>query len=210
MSSAGETIARGRPKSESKKEQIYTAASGLFLEHGYDGVSMDQVAIQAGVSKQTVYSHFDSKESLFSACIRNKCEAHQLTPAALDPALPVEQVLHRVVTLYDELFHSDEAIRLKRLLCGHADSNPRLAEIFYAAGPDMMKQTLEGYLQGQVDRGVLEIEDIPTAARQLLYMMQGEHLNRAMLNISGGPSEADNKKYLAACVDLFLRAYRRA
>lgn len=209
MSSAGEAVARGRPKSESKKEQIHHAASRLFLEHGYDGVNMDQVAIQAGVSKQTVYSHFDSKEALFSACIRHKCEAHQLPPAALDPALPVEQVLLRVVTQYNALFHSDEAIRLKRLLCAHADTNPRLSEIFYAAGPDLMKQTLEAYLQGQVDREVLAIADIPTAARQLLYMMQGEHLNRAMLNVSGGPSEADNGRYLKACVDLFLRGYRR-
>ncbi len=198
---------RGRPKSTSKKTQIYHAASNLFLEHGYDGVSMDLVAERAGVSKQTVYSHFASKETLFSACIRYKCADHELDDADLDPSLPVDQVLTKLVGKFNDLFHSDEAIKLKRLLHAHAESNPRLSEIFFEAGPALMIQSLERYLQSQVERNVLRIDDIPTAARQLLYMIQGEHLVRATLNVSGGPSAQSNQQYLDACVDLFLKAY---
>ncbi|MEM6574701.1 MAG: TetR/AcrR family transcriptional regulator [Pseudomonadota bacterium] len=199
---------RGRPKSASKKEQIYVSASRLFLEKGYDGVSMDLVAENAGVSKQTVYSHFSNKEALFSACVRNKCAAHELSAEALDPALPVEDVLKNLIDQFNALLHSDEAIRLKRLLHTHAETNPRLSAIFYDVGPAMMKSSLEDYLQGQVAHGTLVIEDVPTAARQLLYMIQGEHLMRATLNVPGGPTEEDNQAYLEACISMFLKCYR--
>ncbi len=208
MTQASQPTPRGRPKSESKKAQIYQCASSLFLEHGYDGVSMDQVADAAGVSKQTVYAHFSSKEALFSACVRNKCQAHVLSEEALDPKLPVESVLTNLVNEFSQLFHSDEGIKLKRLLHAHAESNPRLSEMFYDAGPALIKSLLENYLSGQVQIGVLDIDDVPTAAQQLIHMIQGEHLMRATLNVPGGPTESQNQDYLDSCVRLFLKAYR--
>lgn len=51
-------MARGRP---SKKGLIAEAASNLFRVSGYQGTSIDQVVIEAGVSKPTVYSNFPSK-----------------------------------------------------------------------------------------------------------------------------------------------------
>jgi TetR/AcrR family transcriptional regulator of autoinduction and epiphytic fitness len=42
-----------------------------FLKHGYAGTSMDKVALSAGVSKATVYSHFQDKEGLFKVLIEN-------------------------------------------------------------------------------------------------------------------------------------------
>jgi TetR/AcrR family transcriptional repressor of mexJK operon len=48
------------------REKILTAAEGLFLAGGYHGTAMDAVTEAAGVSKQTVYAHFPSKEALFA------------------------------------------------------------------------------------------------------------------------------------------------
>jgi AcrR family transcriptional regulator len=52
-----------------KEEAILQGALQEFLEHGYAGTSMDKVASSAGVSKATVYSHFQDKEHLFVALI---------------------------------------------------------------------------------------------------------------------------------------------
>ncbi|MFQ3613868.1 MAG: TetR/AcrR family transcriptional regulator [Cyanobacteriota bacterium] len=52
-----------------KEEAILRGALQEFLEHGYAGTSMDKVASSAGVSKATVYSHFQDKEHLFIALI---------------------------------------------------------------------------------------------------------------------------------------------
>ena len=44
------------------------AASALFAEHGFGGVSMDDIAKASGITKPMLYAYFDSKEGLFAAC----------------------------------------------------------------------------------------------------------------------------------------------
>ena len=50
-----------------KHDAIIRAASEMFLAEGFDRTSLDQIAQRAGVSKQTIYSHFADKEALFKA-----------------------------------------------------------------------------------------------------------------------------------------------
>src|SRR5215472_10213095 len=52
-------------RSARKRRAIMEAATALFLRDGYRNTSMDQVAAEAGVSKQTVYKQFADKEQLF-------------------------------------------------------------------------------------------------------------------------------------------------
>jgi AcrR family transcriptional regulator len=51
---------------------VLDVAFELFLEHGYDGTSMDAVARAAGVTKPVVYDCFASKEELFTALLRRE------------------------------------------------------------------------------------------------------------------------------------------
>ena len=64
-----------RTKSEEKRQQIIEASTCLFSELGFAQTSMDKIAKKAGVSKQTVYSHFGSKDELFVNAISSKCDA---------------------------------------------------------------------------------------------------------------------------------------
>src|SRR5580704_9434914 len=52
-------------RSDRKRRVILEAATARFLRSGYAGTSMDEIAADAAVSKQTVYKHFDDKERLF-------------------------------------------------------------------------------------------------------------------------------------------------
>ena len=73
----------GRPKDLAKRRAILDAAKILFLSKGYANTSMDAVATEAGVSKLTVYSHFNDKETLFSSAVVAKCE-EQLPPLVFE------------------------------------------------------------------------------------------------------------------------------
>ena len=76
-------------RSEQKREQILLAAKELFCEQGFPNTSMDEVAKLAGVSKQTVYSHFGCKDDLFVASIESKCIMHGVNDEMLaDPSTP--------------------------------------------------------------------------------------------------------------------------
>src|SRR5436309_3133058 len=57
---------------ERRRPLVLDAAFELFLEHGYDGTSMDAVADAAGVTKPVVYDCFASKEELFTALLRRE------------------------------------------------------------------------------------------------------------------------------------------
>ena len=67
LSLPGEACCPSRRKDRSrlKRRQIIDAAGDLFLGMGYGTTSVDAIAAKAGVSKRTVYAHFDSKEALF-------------------------------------------------------------------------------------------------------------------------------------------------
>ena len=73
--------APGRPKDMEKRAAVLEAAMALFPARGYDGVSMDAIAQAAGVSKLTVYSHFQDKDTLFVEAVKAVCE--DMLPAEL-------------------------------------------------------------------------------------------------------------------------------
>ena len=200
-------VVRGRPKSLEKKKRIFEVAIELFLANGFNNTSMDQIAEQAGVSKQTVYSHFRNKEELFSACVCEKCIAYELSSEFLDPNQPCSETLHKLGHRFNQLLLSPEAIGIKRALCATAEQQPELSEMFFEAGPNSMITLLAKYLQQQTDQGQLKVDDCWAAACQFLYMIHGEAQMRLLLNV---PGKIDLKKvdyYVDSCVAVFLRAY---
>lgn len=52
-------------QSQMKQERLMQAAEDNFMKLGYKAVSLDQIALEAGISKMTIYKHFPSKEELF-------------------------------------------------------------------------------------------------------------------------------------------------
>ena len=61
---------RGGRRSASE-EKILAAAKELFLADRYDGVNLERIAGRAGVSRQTVYNRFGSKETVFREMVRH-------------------------------------------------------------------------------------------------------------------------------------------
>lgn len=136
-----ETNKAGRPKSVEKRKKILIAATDLFLASGFSGCSMEMVAKQSGVSKQTVYSHFSNKEALFLAVIEDKCAEYQLDDRHLEGAnYNLVQVLRERGLQIIKLLHDECVVAMYRVIIGEVNSNPRIAELFYQAGP---KHSLE-------------------------------------------------------------------
>lgn len=66
-----QTKTRKKRDTHEKRQTILVGAVKVFIESGYDVSSMDKIAEVAGVSKRTVYNHFQSKESLFQAVVND-------------------------------------------------------------------------------------------------------------------------------------------
>lgn len=199
----------GRPKDLSKRNAILEAAKRLFLSDGYDGVSMDQIAAGAGVSKLTVYSHFGDKETLFSAAVQAYCEQH-LPPPLFEPApaTALRERLIEIATAFYEMISTPEAIQIHRLLCSPQLAESPLSKMFWDAGPQRLHDEFAALLQRRVEAGELEIEDPARAATQFFALIKGEP--HAMLMFGCGvTAPAELTVHIEASVAMFLRAYAR-
>lgn len=202
----GKPGAPGRPKDPSKGAAILEAAKKLFVEQGFEGVSMDQIATEAGVSKLTVYSHYGDKESLFSAAIAAKCE-EQLSDGlfAPDPAKPLRDQLLSIARAFFALITSREALAIHRVVSAQP-ANPKLGKLFWEAGPRRVQLGFESFIRGHVERNALDVADEHRAATQFFSLLKGE-LHAQLLCGCGDFSERDVETHLQATVDMFLRAY---
>src|SRR5439155_16976055 len=61
---------RWQRRKDARPEEIVAAALDVFVEHGFAGARLEDVARRAGVTKGTVYLYFKSKEALFKAVVR--------------------------------------------------------------------------------------------------------------------------------------------
>ncbi|NEQ24028.1 MAG: TetR/AcrR family transcriptional regulator, partial [Microcoleus sp. SIO2G3] len=98
-----------------KPEQILQGAMQVFLQHGYRGTSMDRVAAQAGVSKHTIYNHFQGKEGLFVALIERLVLRRfdlEFPDCALPLSEPPDLVLCRIAEIFLGLMDDPEYIAL--------------------------------------------------------------------------------------------------
>ncbi len=205
MATQGKT--RGRSKSEQKRHQILLAATRLYLEQGIHATSMEQIAEEAEVSKQTLYSHFGGKEELFVAAIEQKCIQHELAPALFNDDLPPRQVLFDLATHLLELLLSEDAIKLHRLCISGVEQYPSICQLYWQAGPQNLIGLFQNYLERKVESGQLQINNTAFAAQQFLNMVKGDAYMKAILNIGDVPAIEDLYAYLDDVVDLFLNAY---
>ena len=198
----------GRPKDLGKRAAILDVAKRLFSQHGFDGVSMDQIAAEAGVSKLTVYSHFGDKEALFSAAVRAKCE-EMLPDDLFDIELkgPLQAQLRAIASAFFELISSDEAISTQRMMMALGQADDPLRKLFWEAGPQRTQDAFATFLRSRVKAGELEIADVPCAAGQFFALIKGEIHGRMVCGLCALPSRGDVTAHIEATVDMFLRAY---
>lgn len=199
----------GRPKDLEKKAAILDAAKRLFPQRGYDGVSMEAIAAEAGVSKLTVYSHFSDKENLFAEAVKCRCE--ELLPTAVfeaDPgAAPIAAALRDIGLAFHALITSDEAVQLHRTLAARAMTDTGLAKRFYEAGPRRVIEALRGFLDRAHAAGILEVADSHRAAAHFFCLLKGEHHLQLIVGCCGKLGSRECRAHIDSVVELFVRAY---
>jgi len=199
----------GRPKDLAKRQAILEAAKELFLTNGYASTSMDAVATAAGVSKLTVYSHFNDKENLFKEAIIATCQT-QLPGLIfeLPEGVPLEQVLLNIGRGFQVLINSDHSVKLHRLIIAQGPQDPQLGQMFFEAGPDRVLRETEALLRLADQRGMLRIANPSSAAEHFFCLLKGGANFRLLLGCAG-PLEAEAAEaHVREVVELFLRAYR--
>ena len=200
----------GRPKSSEKHEAIIEAAGKCFLEQGLAATSMDEVARRAGVSKQTVYSHFQSKEDLFQAVIAGKCRRYTLETTEMPGDRDLESGLLDFTRRYLDLVLDPQVVAMTRQLIAQSTKHPQMVELYRRAGPIPTMDCLARLLTEARDRGRLNLEDADTAAADYIHETGARFKNELLMNLRDGVSVAEREAHARRRVTEFLKLHGSA
>src|SRR5882757_5399778 len=123
-----------------KRQAVVRAAAQVFVREGYVGASVDVIAADAGVAKQTIYNYYRDKENLFLSVIDAMLQpvAEQFL-AVLDEILLDEADLaaglSRLGREWTTLLAREDLAALRRLIVGEATRYPQLLAAWQNAGP---------------------------------------------------------------------------
>lgn len=200
------------PRSQRKHRAVLEAAETLFLRDGYATTTMDEVAERSGVSKQTVYKHFGSKEALFVELVgsmtgRAGDGLHDLDQAPApddDVGAWLEQHAHGMLAAV----MTPRLLGLRRLVIGEVARFPDLARVLHENGPMRAIRSLAAALADLADRGLVQVDDPLEAATTFNWLVMGAPVNDAMLLGDGSiPSDADLRRHAASATRVFLAAH---
>ena len=122
-------------KRDSKKtRQIVEAARQLFLAKGYVAVSMDAIAQEVGVTKQTVYRYFPSKEKLFEAVLESLAAVADWNEPGRFQGVQTAKALCDFARSYLKFHMQPDHIAAVRLIISERQKVPELSQIFFKAG----------------------------------------------------------------------------
>ncbi|MEU5435987.1 TetR/AcrR family transcriptional regulator [Streptomyces sp. NPDC020719] len=204
--------ANGQGRSARKHREITEAATTVFLEKGYSGTSMDDIAKLAGVSKQTVYKHFCDKEKLFTEIVLATTDRLDgmidLVADIPADADTLEESLTRLARGLLATLTQPQVLQLRRLIIASAGAFPGLGTTWYEQGFERGMATLATAFQRLADHGLLRVDDPLLAANHFSGLLLWTPVNKAMFTGGAQPTEADLDRCAAAGVRAFLAAYR--
>lgn len=187
------------------------AATAAFLEAGYVGTSIDQIAARAGVSKPTVYRHFTDKEQLFSEIVLRTIdqvgEPFFAWIEALEETEDLEAALGQLARNLVAIVREPRLLELRRLVIGEAARFPELGRTYFERGPGRTIDTLASEFERLAERGLLRMTDPRLAAQLFNWMVLSIPLNRAMFSPEPDFDSTELDGYADEAVRVFLAAY---
>jgi TetR/AcrR family transcriptional regulator, mexJK operon transcriptional repressor len=194
--------------SPEKRAQILLGAARVFAADGYEGASMSRIAMEASVSKGTLYNYFPSKAALFAAYVGQECSRNLTSIFAGadhdgEPAAVLRTLGRRMV----ELMISPVGRTIYRVVISEVTRFPELAHAFFDAGPARAIQQLSDWLAEETRRGRLVVTDPEFAAEQFFSLCQTRLVLRQKLALLDAPGPGEVEFVVDAAVTMFLRFY---
>lgn len=199
----------GRPKDLEKRARILQAAKAIFLKSGYHGTSMNQIAQEAGVTKLTVYNHFQDKANLFICAITETCEESLCTKQfELDASADFCQTFHSVCLRALQIIYSAEALKLEHVLFELAAEQSPLALQFFDASHTRLQNQLAEFLQKAAQLGFIQTDNPTYQTELLMSLLLGVRHQKVLLGIIAVPNAHELEQIIQDAITLFLLKYR--
>lgn len=197
-----------RPELEKKRLYILKAALSLFGHAGYDGVTMDDIAKQAGLSRATLYQHFKNKEELFTAIIQeSKTMAVFRDPLFRDYKGDLSYVVEKIGREFLGMFDEPDRLNLLRMIICESPRFPEIGQLLYREAISRGIVKVAAYLEKLKETGELREIDSMLAARILFGILQSFVVIDKLINPSG--RDFTEEEIVSGVVDIFLNGVKK-
>ncbi len=165
---------RARMTARDRREQLVNVARSLFAEKGFDGTSVEEIALRADVSKPVVYEHFGGKEGIYAVIVDREVGdlTGALTQALAQRGHPKQHVERAAMALLTYIEDSPDGFRILVRDSPVAQTTGTFSSLI----GDVATQ-VEGLLAGQFIKRGLDPAVAPIYSQMLVGMvaLTGQH-----------------------------------
>ena len=191
-----------------KRRQILDGARKVFLDLGFDGASMGEIARACGVSKGTLYVYFADKYRLFEAILEEEQIEQGKTAFNFDPARDPETTLREFGCAYIAVLCRPGGGSAIRTVMVIAERMPEVGRRYFENVLDLSITRLATYLEAHVKTGELTIPDCRLASSQFMMMCQADLFLPFIFQAAPAPLPARINEVAESAVRMFLAAYQ--
>lgn len=198
-------------ESASRPVRILAAAGRMFIEHGYEGASMEEIAKAAAVTRQTLYNRYpEGKESLFVAVAERMWKAFPVMNVATDERALADprNGLMQIATEFACFWSGPSAADFLRMVIMEGRRFPVLADRFDEVIQAPAMTVISDYLAELARRGTLAVQEPETAARDFMEMLDGRVLWKQVRGNGEPLAREEIEQIVERTVDAFLRSLR--
>src|SRR6195256_560360 len=192
----------------SKRRQILDGARKVFMDLGFDGASMGEIARAAGVSKGTLYVYFADKSRLFEAIVQEETLEQGRMAFNFDPDRDVGTTLREFGQAYIELLCRPGGGSAIRTVMAIAERMPGVGRPYYEHVLEKTINRLASYLEAHVQTKDLVIDDCQLAASQFMQMCQASLFLRFIFQAAPAPSAERIAQGIESATRIFWAAYK--
>ncbi|MGJ3439476.1 TetR/AcrR family transcriptional regulator [Pseudomonas sp. Je.1.5.c] len=188
--------------------EMLKAATELFLEKGFSGVSIDAVMSRAGGSKRDLYTAFGDKEGLFRTVIARICD-DIMTPlrAIQAQGTTLEEALYSFGMTFLTFLLKPEVIALQRLVMSEAQRYPDFAQAFVRLGPVRAYETMQQLLEQREKGDRLALSSSRVCAAVFCDSLIADLQFRAVAGMT--VTDRDIEERVSTAVTIFLNGITR-
>lgn len=196
-----------KPRTTDKREEVLDIASETFLSKGFDGTSINVMAREAGISKESIYRYFGSKEDLFLAVVERELEVYKqgmLDTISHFQGKSLKEALFSVGEATLRVASDDRTLALRRLIFQMAANGSKVGTHYFSVGPDIAYQNLVRLFEHYKPEAGLPVAKL---SRYFISMV----LHRTMLARECGVQESlkpeEIRERVMETVEDFLHAF---
>ncbi|WP_020697553.1 TetR family transcriptional regulator [Reyranella massiliensis] len=194
-----------------RPQEILNAALAQFVETGFAGTRLDDVARRAGLSKAAIYLYFDDKLSLFQGVIRQAITANLMTVETMLAAHrgPVADLLPRILEFMAGRIEDTSAASIAKLVIAESRAFPEIGHFYLKEVIGRGLPLLEGLISRGIAQGEFRKVDPAMTVRSLMGALLLAGLWRTVFEPIGA-EKLDVRAMARHHADLMLHALRPA